>query len=221
MAIETPFVVQAGISAAGIGIQLYIAWRSRQQSARQSQDTLDMQRLVSHRSTASFVADKRQRWIDELRTDMAFHLALSQEIVWKWDALRDRTALKVSQEANGDPAVVNRIEQEAADAFTAENGARDREHHERHIRLKFRLNPKEPLHIELRACLDNIRAVLNETQGARTEANAKALIGRMMTLIDRSATLTEQVLKAEWTRVKQEVAYPEALMATITQPNSL
>ncbi len=213
-------LIQAGISAIGIAIQLGIALRSQKLSAKQSQDTLDMQRLVSHRSTASFVADKRQKWIDELRTDMAFHLALSQEIVWKWDALRSKTALKISQQSSGDPTVATRISQEAADTFSDENGARDREHQERHIRLKFRLNPKEPLHIELRACLDDIRTFTNATQSARTEAEANALIDRMMHLIDRSATLTEEVLKAEWTRVKQEVAYPEALMATIPKPDS-
>jgi len=210
--------IQAGISAAGIVIQLYIAWRSRKQSAQQSEDTLDMQRLVSHRATAAFVADKRQKWIDELRTDMAFHLALSQEIAWKWDALRSRTTLRISQEAHDDPARSHRILQEAADAFSVENGARDREHQERHFRITFRLNPREPLHITLRTCLGDVRTVLNKLQGSRTDADAKALMERMMTLIDQSTTLTEQVLKAEWDRVKQEVAYPEALMAKIPKP---
>lgn len=217
MTTEAVFV-QTGISAVGIAIQLYIAWRSRKQSAEQAKDTLGMQLFVSHRATASFVGDKRQKWIDELRVDMASHLALSQEMAWKWDALRGRTALKVGQEAKGSQEAAARIQQEAADAFSSENGARDREHQERHFRIKFRLNPKEPLHISLRTQLDNIREVLTDIQRSRSETDLSALMGRMMNLIDQSAMLTEQVLKAEWIRVKQEVAYPEALMATIPKP---
>jgi hypothetical protein len=217
MELEIP-LLQTAVSAIGVLLQLFIAERSRRQLAKQSDDTLDVQRLVTHRATASFVADKRQKWIDELRADMAFHLALSQEMIWKWDAIRSRTALKVAQEAKN-PAETDRILQEAADAFAKENGARDREHQERHIRIKFRLNPKEALHIELRFCMEEIRAVLEGSQSAKNEAAAKILVQKMKSLIDKSAELAEQVLKAEWNRVKQEVAYPDALIATIPDPN--
>lgn len=88
-------LIAAIIAFGGILVQLLIAYLGRRQTAQQ----LDLQQLVSHRTTASFVADKRQKWIDELRTDMAFHLALSQEIVWKWDAMRSRAALRADQEA--------------------------------------------------------------------------------------------------------------------------
>lgn len=209
--------LQVAVSAIGVLLQLFIGERSRRQLAKQSEDSLAVQRMVSNRATASFVADKRQKWIDELRTDVASHLALSQEIVWKWDAIRSRTALRGSHGSNGDQAAVL-TQQDAADAFSAENGARDREHQERHIRIKFRLNPQEPLHIELRSCLDEIRAVLNGTQSAPTDDVAKVLGQKMRILIDQSTMLTEQVLKAEWKKVKQEVAYPEALMATIPEP---
>lgn len=177
-----------------------------------------MQRLVSHRTTASFVADKRQKWIDELRTDMAFHLALSQEIVWKWDSVRSRAALKVEQEAKDCQAAKSQIFQEIVDSFSMENGARDREHQERHIRIKFRLNPTEDLHIKLRMCLDEIRGILNKTQSARSKEEASVLIDEMVGKISHATELTEKVLKYEWSRVKQEVAYPEALMASIPEP---
>lgn len=210
-----------GVAITGVLTQLFIAYLGRRQVKKQ----LDLQHLVSHRTTATFVADKRQKWIDELRTDMAFHLALSQEIVWKWDAMRDRTALRVQEEATDANGVVNgkkadRIRQEAADTFSPENGARDREHQERHIRLLFRLNPEEQLHVRLRECLGAIRHVLNKTQSAKSEDDARKFIGETLQLVEQAQSYTEAILKAEWTRVKHEVAYPETLMETIPKPEN-
>ena len=107
------------IAAGGVATQFLIAHLSRRQITKQ----LDLQHLVSHRATATFVADKRQKWIDELRMDMAFHLALSQEIVWKWDGMRSRTALRVQEEAldvagKVDMTKAGKIWQDAADAFS-------------------------------------------------------------------------------------------------------
>lgn len=213
-----PIHWQISISALGVGIQIYIAERSRRQTAKQAKDSLDMQRLVSHRSTASFVADKRQKWIDELRTDMAFHLALSQEMAWKWDAVRKRVAIEKMQAVNASPETMSRIIQDHADSFSKENGTRDREHQERHIRIKFRLNPNEELHIELRKCLDEIRALLRDIQEEKSADEASKLVGDMQNKVRNGAEITEKVLKHEWSRVKQEVAYPDALMATIPEP---
>ncbi|HCI1651744.1 TPA: hypothetical protein NOE00_002094 [Pseudomonas aeruginosa] len=209
------------IAGCGVATQFLIAYLARRQITKQ----LDLQHLVSHRTTASFVADKRQKWIDELRTDMAFYLALSQEIAWKWDSMRARLALRIADEATDhltgkvDMARASKIHQEAADAFAPENGARDREHQERHIRLMFRLNPKKELHIKLRECLDAVRTALKETQSAKTVVEAKALLDDTLRLVGEAQEHTEAILKAEWQRVKQEVAYPEVLMATIPKPD--
>jgi len=155
---------------------------------------------------------------------MAFHLALSQEIVWKWDGMRSRTALRVQEEAldvagKVDMTKAGKIWQDAADAFSPENGARDREHQERHIRIMFRLNPKKDLHIKLRECLDFIRVALNKTQSANTVAEAKTLLDETLRLVSEAQKHTEAILKAEWQRVKQEVAYPEVLMSRIPKPD--
>ena len=37
-------------------------------------------------------------------------------------------------------------------------------------------------------------------------------------LVLQAQGLTETILKAEWKRVKQEVAYPEVLMSSIPKP---
>lgn len=209
------------IAACGIMAQFLIAYLARRQIAKQ----LDLQQLVSHRTTAAFVADKRQKWIDELRTDMAFYLALSQEIVWKWDAVRSLVTARAKEEAVNavgklDSAKVSKILQDATDTFSLENGARDREHHERHIRIMLRLNPKKDSHIKLRECLDSIRVMFGKIQNAKTESEAGILVDNALRLIEEAQKFTEDILKAEWQRVKQEVAYPEVLMSSITSPPS-
>jgi hypothetical protein len=137
--------------------------------------------------------------------------------------MRDRTVIRVVEEATDDKGNIDqkkakKIHQEVADAFTPENGARDREHHERHIRIMFRLNPKEPLHTTLRDCLEEIRRTIEKTQGAKSHAEAKTLLERAFSLINQAQTHTEAILKAEWQRVKQEVAYPDVLMSNIPNP---
>ena len=141
------------VASAGVAVQLHIARSNRRQLIKQNKDTLEVQRLVTNRAAASFVADKRQKWIDELRVDMATHLAQSQEILWKWDAVRGRTA-KLGDRGDLAPDALALKIQEMADAHSEANGQRDYQHQERHIRIRFRLNPKEKSHIVLREYLD-------------------------------------------------------------------
>ncbi|CAN7246298.1 hypothetical protein LJR034_000918 [Caballeronia sp. LjRoot34] len=200
-----------------LDVQMRVAEENRQQLVKQTTDTLELQRLVTNRAAASFVADKRQKWIDELRTDMATHLAQSQEILWKWDAVRSKAEhLKAS--GNLAPTALAAKTQEAADEHSKENGQRDYQHQERHIRIRFRLNPKEDSHIKLRGYLDEIRALLSQTQMAQEREAALAVIRRMQVLINIASDLTQEILKTEWTRVKQEVAYPDMLLSKIPVP---
>ncbi|MBN3804963.1 hypothetical protein GXB81_18175 [Paraburkholderia sp. Ac-20336] len=200
-------------------MQIRIAEENRKQLVKQSGDTLDVQRLVTNRATASFVADKRQKWIDELRTDMAAHLALSQEIAWKWLALYSE-AEEVAKRAT---ASGNTVNQESIDKqlkeFSQGNGARDREHQERHIRLRLRLNGKEGTHIELIDALNEIRMLVTRLGAAKYSSAAHALTKEMEKRVLEVTLQTTRVLKDEWTRVKQEVAYPELLLSTIIPPN--
>lgn len=169
MAGDSSLVWQVFATIIGVSLQAAIAILGWRYAAKNTRDTLDIQELVSNRTTASFIAEKRQKWIDELRSDMAIHIAQSQEIVWKWQAIKDTTSERVEVLLNAAfegniekikdekkiEAKRNEIVQKMLDDFSKENGARDREHQERHIRIKFRLNPKE--HNDLRDLLDKIR----------------------------------------------------------------
>lgn len=203
------------VSFIGIAMQVAIAFFSQRLVAKQGKETLDVQRLVSHRATASFIAEKRQRWIDELRVDISFYLALSQEIIWKYDAGREKSRLFKNENPKATQIEIDDNNQRIADSLSHEIGLRDRTHQESYIKLKLRLNSKEDQHIELRNLLDNTRQIIQQTQAASDLLTTKKLIIQMKDTINQIIDLTEQVLKKEWTRVKQEVAFPDLLIQSI------
>ncbi|VWB30079.1 hypothetical protein BLA23254_01286 [Burkholderia lata] len=99
--------------------------------------------------------------------------------------------------------------------FSEKNGAIDRSHQERHHRLRFRLNPNEANHIRLRGYLDEIRKIFDDMARAEDQNTAVALLASVETLVAEADTLTNEILKTEWERVKQEVAYPDQMIAKI------
>lgn len=179
--------------------------------------TLAVQKLVANRGAASFIAEKRQKWIDELRADMATHLAESQEILWKWDAVRQR-CVSVNIDESLTPSQRTKKINDIAEEFSKSNGDLDRSHQERHHRLRFRLNPKEANHKVLRGHLDEMRELFDKTSKIEDKDVAIALIHRMEELVRLSDELTNTILKTEWERVKQEVAYPAQMIAKIPPP---
>lgn len=202
----------------------YSSYKSRSQTAdaasatlRQAVASLDVQRTSTVRTAATFIADKRQRWIDELRADMAAHLADSQEYLWKWDGVRQRGAELMNDESIALFERTAKIKQ-LAQEFSDRNGAIDRSHQERHHRLRFRLNPNEANHLRLRSYLDEIRKIFDDTARAKDRETGIALIARVGTLVSEADTLTNEILKTEWERVKQEVAHPEQMIAKIPLP---
>lgn len=218
MAGDSSLVWQVFATIIGVSLQAAIAILGWRYTAKNTQDTLDVQHLVSERATASFIAEKRQKWIDELRTDMAFHLALSQEIAWTWEAMKKNAADKVETLVNGDESKRKIIVQNILDDFSKENGQRDREHQERHIRIKLRLNPDEEIHVTLREQLDCIRLLFPKIRSATKGEAMTQLIDEMMGVVDAATETTQEILKKEWQRLKQEVAYPDSLMDTIPRP---
>ncbi|WP_155623455.1 hypothetical protein [Burkholderia vietnamiensis] len=204
--IVTAFVSAVFGALIGAGVAL---WNTRK--------TLAIQQLVSNRATASFIADKRQKWIDELRADVATHLAESQELVWKWDATRQRAAAIMADEAL---LLHDRAKQAQAllSEFHETSSDLVRAHRERHHRLRFRLNPEELNHRTLRDQLDEMRTILDNARNVENKEVAIALLRQMERIVAQSDLLTSKILKTEWERVKQEVAYPAEMIERIPRP---
>ena len=199
-------IITLFIAVMGVLVQLYISYKNREQIETNTYKNNDTQKFISHRSIATFIADKRQKWIDELRNDMALHLALSQEIMWKWDAIRSLMVEKTKGISDDEK---DKILQERAELFSKENGERDKVHHEQYFRIKFRLNPNEPKHKDLRITLDNIRKFLHDLQSASSKGDAKKLEYEIEKLIYEASCYTDFILKEEWNRIKREVTNPQ------------
>jgi hypothetical protein len=213
----------AALTAAGVGIlfQLRIASKNREQLTKLSSDALEVQRLVSHRASASFIADKRQKWIDELRSEVATYLALSEEITAAYAVMFAKAGERLDEVSvlrEGDLKGADRVREE----FDKLNGPRIRQHHESLIRTTLRLNKGEVEHRNLLSELQTIRELLQacEKESRGDTYNETDAFKHVADHVVVAADLTSVILKSEWTRVKQEVAFPERLLASIPHPSS-
>lgn len=205
-----PVFFQVVVAAIGVFAQLAISYLGRRQSAKQSVDTNELQRLVSNRAAASFIAGKRQDWIDGMRHDLGEYLARSQEISYKWDAFRGRVA-EVRSKTN--PKDFEEVLYAMREEFSVANGALDRQNEEIYIRLKLRLNSNELGHKDLLGCLAAVKE--NLSQMALVPHRNEELMVEMRNLVAASEISAQRVLKYEWERVKRDVAYPENMMNAI------
>lgn len=213
-------LLAALIAAAVSLLNAHRQLRQSRDNLKHAKDTLNEQRTANTRSAATFIADKRQEWIDELRADMATHFAASQEIMWKWTEIRED--VKALNE-NSTLSDTQRKEQLSAllTGISSTNSELDRKHQERHFRLRFRLNPnpREEKHVALRANLDEIRTILVNSHPSQPESHElEQATFRVKALVAESDSLTTAILKEEWDRVKQEVAYPDLMIAKIPPP---
>lgn len=210
-------LIAATVALLGAVIAALVSLRNTRKTLDHAKETLEVARASSARAAATFIAEKRQKWIDELRADVAAHLAESQEYLWKWDGARQRAAEVMNDNALPLDDRTTKMKVLALE-FSDKNGVIDRSHQERHHRLRFRLNPNEADHLRLRDYLDEIRKIFDDTARIKDRDTAIALIARLETLVAEADTLTNEILKTEWERVKQEVAYPDRMIAKIPPP---
>ncbi|WP_110641826.1 hypothetical protein [Salinicola sp. CPA57] len=174
----------------------------------------EQRKLESDRAVNAFIADKRQAWIDELRKDVAHYLALSQEIAWRWAAIRSevndyRKGLKNELDKGGvsnvdiEDAVESYATRVAKD-FVEGNGERDRVHHEILFMIMFRLNPGEKKHQSLRGVLSEIRKNLHELQQEKEHSARRKIMNAVKNGVKKAEEVTEEVLKDEWEKIKIE-----------------
>lgn len=225
-------VIAAIVSVANTLVQKHIAASGRQHMEKLSKASLEIQSLTAHRSAATFVADKHQEWIAELRADMAHYLALSQEIAWKWHGVRVQVVEKLQGKTKEER---KRILEEILEKFSIENGDRDRKHEEQAYRIRFRLNPKEYSHITLQRHMEDIRKVVKDIAKAKCDADDNTSPGNLIPdltatnecieslqrLMEEAAKLTEAILSSGWHRMLQGVANPETLLQSLAEQKTL
>ncbi|MDR6915104.1 hypothetical protein J2X66_001969 [Pseudomonas sp. 3296] len=178
--------------------------------------SLDVQCLSNARSASTFIAEKRQKWIDDLRNDASRYMSLSLETAEAWKQLYWKCGKEYDDHPNHGPEVLNVCESFRIH-FLGENAARDSEHHQLYMRIILRLNNEEEAHQKLMASLDELRVHMADLAMAalRGTYSNQDLFKSIAVTLDLTAENTKIILKEEWQRLKREIADPNRLMREI------
>lgn len=179
--------------------------------------SLDIQRLTNVRSASTFIAEKRQKWIDDLRNDASKYLSLSLEISEAWKQLYWKCNIEYDEHYHHDPQGVFRACEALRIKFISENAARDSEHHQLYMRIVLRLNNDEEDHLKLMFALDTLRTYMSDLAASALKGNYsnQALLEAVRKNLDAAKECTKIILKAEWERLKREIADPDRLIRDI------
>lgn len=201
----------------GVGSSLYIANKNRKQLTQHSKDTLDLQKLSTARSASTFIAEKRQKWIDELRADLSLYLALSTELTEGYKRLFSRLGQEWDEQPNADPRDVLDWCEKRRNEFEHENATRNSEHYQLLMRVSLRLNANEDLHNIVMVAINGIRRSLAglALQAVKGDYSAQVHFEEIEKELHHASMYAHVVFKAEWQRLKYEVAAPDELLRDI------
>ncbi|SDR55168.1 hypothetical protein SAMN05443245_7615 [Paraburkholderia fungorum] len=211
------------IGALSILGNIYLAFKSRNQvidqaasQFKQAAASLDVQRTSTARAASTFIADKRQKWIDELRTETSHYIALTLELTEAWKRLCDAMN-EVWYEVNRSPQ--DQLD-ECADLrskFEHSIAASNSEHYQLLVRVTMRLNNDELTHQGLINALRKLRGLLADLQvrAQQDRTDIRDLLILTESESQFATGFTKSILKEEWQKLKREVADPERLIADI------
>ncbi|CAI8878380.1 hypothetical protein [Pseudomonas brassicacearum] len=185
--------------------------------------TLDVQHLTNARAASTFIADKRQKWIDDLRNDASKYMSLSLETAEAWKQLYWACGKEYDDHSHHDPQGVLDSCESLRVKFLSENASRDSEHHQLYMRIILRLNNEEEAHRKLMAALSELRLRMGDlaTAALRGTYSNQELFQSIAAILDSTAEHTKIILKAEWQRLKREIADPNKLMHEILSTNKV
>ncbi|WP_322067293.1 hypothetical protein [Burkholderia ubonensis] len=143
-------------------------------SFQQAAASLDVLRTSTARAAATFIADKRQKWIDDLRGDVSLYVTLTQEIVAGWKRIFSRLGNRWDEV--GPPRAPRELEAYSEDVRKFAEGIAEHDslHAQALTRIMLRLNGDEHAHRELTDSLYNVRAALGAICRYPAAANACA-----------------------------------------------
>nr|AIW63033.1 hypothetical protein [Burkholderia sp. Ha185] len=203
---------------------VYLARKSRSQVIEQAANqfkqaaaSLDVQRTVTARTAATFIADKRQAWINDLRDDVSLYSALTVEILEGWKRVFSRLGNRLDE--YGPPSAPRELEvyNEDVRKFAEGIAERDSLHVQLLTRIMLRLNGEEVTHRELVEGLYRVRASLRVIgiNANNHEYASQTFYDSIDHQLQLAQIYTKAILKEEWQKLKREVAAPERLIARI------
>lgn len=161
-------------------------------AAQQAADRLSMTDVTSQRKASAKVAQMRQVWINDLRTDAAAYLAIWQDIAYRWAGIigapNERAFSSVTAETLHAP--VAGMRQEA---------------NELRLRIEMRLNPGERAHKELQRLMTELEYTVDLFKRDRSAEPTDVILGKVQAAIQGIVAKQQDILKAEWNVVKREL----------------
>ncbi|WP_186027369.1 hypothetical protein [Burkholderia gladioli] len=214
----------AGAALASIAGNIYLARKNRSQvieqaakSFQQAAESLDVQRTSTARAAATFIADKRQKWIDDLRDDVSLYVALTKEIVAGWRRIFSRLGSRWDE--IGPPRAPRELEVYSEDVRKFAEGIAERDslHAQALTRIMLRLNGEERAHQELTEALYEVRAALGivSRNADRHEYANQEIYEVIDNQLQRAQISAKVILSEEWRKLKREVANPDRLIENI------
>ncbi|WP_369050127.1 hypothetical protein [Burkholderia gladioli] len=205
----------------GVLSSLYIANKNRRQLMEHGAAQLRVQQATNERAAASFIGEKRQKWIDDLRSDVSLYIALTGEMVEGWSRHFERLG---NEWDNHPPTSPSHLENynEAVRKFADGYAERESRHTELLARIALRLNNRELAHEGLAGALHKIRRLLLDLndRAARNEYNIREIRQRIDEESRFALGFARVILKEEWQRIKRDLADPDRLLNKIRATNS-
>ncbi|WP_286929118.1 hypothetical protein [Pseudomonas sp. UBA7721] len=183
--------------------------------------TLDVQRLTNARSASTFIGDKRQKWIDDLRNDISKYLSLSLETAEAWKQLYWKCGNEYDEHFHHSPQEVLKVCESWRINFLSQNATRDSEHHQLYMRIILRLNNSEDSHQKLMTKLVELRTHMGDLAKLALigSYSNQGLLDSIAETLNFAAEHTRVILKEEWQRLKREIADPDGLICEILSTN--
>lgn len=210
-------LIAATVALTGAVIAALVSLHNTRKTLHQSRESLDIQRASSARPAATFIAEKRQKWVDDLRTDVSQYVALTSEMTEGWK----RTFSRLSDDWGNQPpetqSELNQFTRETL-GFAASIAERDSQHYQLLTRILLRLNNDEVAHVGLVDRLFKIRSLLADLNMNATVRHIYAnqdIYQGIEHELQFAQVYTKAILKEEWQKLKREVANPERLIRDI------
>ncbi|AZE61314.1 MULTISPECIES: hypothetical protein [Pseudomonas] len=160
--------------------------------ARIAQDKLSMADATSQRKASAKVAQMRQVWINDLRTDTAAYVALWRDIAYRWEAIiadpSTRAFLSINIETLNAPIANMR-----------------KDAHELQVRIMLRLNRGEEKHKELSALMERLETAVGMFSRDKSNDPGDVIQAEVYKVSQALIHKQQEILKDEWKVVKKEL----------------
>lgn len=206
----------ATLALFGVVIASIVSLRNTGKTLKQSKEALEIQRASSTRPAATFIADKRQKWIDDLRDDASLFVALTQEIADSWKRATSKFNIEWENER---PYSQDQLDYYTNLAIAHAASIAERDSLQAHLltRIMLRLNIEEHAHRELTDLFYRVRAGVRllSQNAANHEYSNQDIYDSIDSHLQLAQVYGKAILAEEWRKLKREVADPERLIKEI------